>query len=214
MLTRRGVGGLAAAAIILARPALAQAAPLRIGLMLPYSGTFAQLGENITTAFELHLAERGGRLGGRAVTVIKLDDGSDPAAAPQNVNRLLNRDKADVLVGTVHSGVVMALVQAARDKGVPLVIPNAGNVAASRELCSESVFRTSSATGSRPTAWARRWPATGVKRAARVTWGPRAAGVPAPGSVHRPPRRPALGRRAADGRHRPRPDDQPAAADP
>ncbi len=143
MLTRRCVGGLAAAAIILARPALAQAAPLRIGLMLPYSGTFAQLGENITTAFELHLAERGGRLGGRAVTVIKLDDGSDPAAAPQNVNRLLNRDKADVLVGTVHSGVVMALVQAARDKGVPLVIPNAGNVAASRELCSENVFRTS-----------------------------------------------------------------------
>ena len=169
MLTRRGLGGLAAAAALV-RPALAQAAPLRIGLMLPYSGTFAQLGENITTAFELHLAERGGKLGGRSVAVIKLDDGSDPAAAPQNVNRLLNRDKADVLVGTVHSGVVMALVQAARDKGVPLVIPNAGNVAASRDLCSESVFRTSFSNWQPAYGMGKALAATGVKRAAWVTW--------------------------------------------
>ena len=140
--SRRTLGGLAAAAI-LARPALADSAPLRIGLMLPYSGTYAQLGESITAGFDLYLAERGGKLGGRPVTILKLDDQSDPATAPQNVNRLLTRDKAEVLVGTVHSGVVMALVQAAREKGVPLIIPNAGNVAASRDLCSASVFRTS-----------------------------------------------------------------------
>lgn len=171
-LTRRALGGLAAgaAAGTMARPALAQGVPLRVGLMLPYSGTFAQLGENITTAFEMHLAERGGKLGGRSVTVMKLDDGSDPAAAPQNVNRLLNRDKADVLVGTVHSGVVMALVQAAREKGVPLIIPNAGNVAASRELCSESVFRTSFSNWQPAYGMGKALAATGVKKAAWVTW--------------------------------------------
>ena len=171
-LTRRGLGGLAlgAAAGTLARPALAQAAPLRVGLMLPYSGTFAQLGENITAAFEMHLAERGGKLGGRAVTVVKLDDASDPAAAPGNVNRLLNRDKADVLVGTVHSGVVMALVQAAREKGVPLIIPNAGNIAASRELCSASVFRTSFSNWQPAYGMGKALAATGVKKVAWVTW--------------------------------------------
>ena len=169
-LTRRAaLAGLAATGA-LARPALAQAAPLRVGLMLPYSGTFAQLGDSITTAFEMHLAERGGKLGGRAVTVVKLDDGSDPAAAPQNVKRLLERDKADVLVGTVHSGVVMALVQAAREKGVPLIIPNAGNVAASRELCSDSVFRTSFSNWQPAYGMGKALAATGVKRAAWVTW--------------------------------------------
>ncbi len=168
-LTRRELGGLAAAGV-LARPALAQAAPLRVGLMLPYSGTFAQLGENITSAFEMHLAERGGKLGGRAVTVVKLDDASDPAAAPGNVNRLLNRDKADVLVGTVHSGVVMALVQAAREKGVPLIIPNAGNVAASRDLCSESVFRTSFSNWQPAYGMGKALAASGVKKAVWVTW--------------------------------------------
>ncbi len=168
-LTRRGLGGLVAAAAF-AGSVRAQAAPIRVGLMLPYSGTFAQLGDSITQAFEMHLAERGGKLGGRAVTIIKLDDASDPAAAPQNVNRLLNREKADVLVGTVHSGVVMALVQAAREKGVPLVIPNAGNVAATRELCSESVFRTSFSNWQPAYGMGRALAASGVKRAAWVSW--------------------------------------------
>ena len=168
-LTRRGLG-VAAVATVLARPAIAQAAPLRVGLMLPYSGTFAQLGENITTAIELYLAERGGKFGGRAITLIKLDDASDPAAAPQNVNRLLNRDKADVLIGTVHSGVVMALVQASREKGVPLIIPNAGNVAASRELCAESVFRTSFTNWQPAYGMGKALAATGIKKAAWVTW--------------------------------------------
>ena len=156
----------------LALPAIAQSggAPLKVGLMLPFSGTFAALGENIAAAFEMHLAERGGKLGGRPVSVIRLDDQSDPAAAPQNVNRLLSRDKADVLVGTVHSGVVMALVQASREKGVPLIIPNAGNVAASRELCADSVFRTSFTNWQPAYGMGLAVAKTGVKKAAWVTW--------------------------------------------
>ena len=115
-ISRRGMLA-GAAAVALGRRAIAQGAPIKIGLMLPFSGTFAALGENIAAAFELCLAERGDRLGGRAVTLVRLDDESDPAKAPQNVNRLLERDKVDVLIGTVHSGVVMALVQAAREQG-------------------------------------------------------------------------------------------------
>ena len=46
--------------------AIAQGAPLKVGLMLPYSGTFAKLGENITHAVEMVIAEKGGKLGGRA----------------------------------------------------------------------------------------------------------------------------------------------------
>ena len=160
-------GGAAAA---LARPAIAQGAPLKVGLMLPFSGTYAQLGENIAIAFELLLAEKGGKLGGRTVQVIRLDDESDPSKAVQNVNRLLNRDKADVLVGTVHSGVVMAMVQAAREKGVPLVIPNAGNVAATRDLCAPSVFRTSFSNWQPAYGMGRALAAQGVKRAAWVSW--------------------------------------------
>ena len=45
--------------------AFAQAQKIRIGLMLPYTGTYAQLGAAITNGFKLAVNQRGGRLGGR-----------------------------------------------------------------------------------------------------------------------------------------------------
>ncbi|MEI7713178.1 MAG: ABC transporter substrate-binding protein [Rhodospirillales bacterium] len=169
-LSRRTVLGGALAAGALGRPAIAQGAPLKVGLMLPFSGTFAALGENIAAAFELCLAENGGKFGGRSVTVVRLDDESDPSKAPANVNRLLGRDNVDALIGTVHSGVVMALVQAAKEKEVPLIIPNAGNVAATRELCSPSVFRSSFSNWQPAYGMGKVLAAKGVKKAAWVTW--------------------------------------------
>lgn len=154
----------------LAMPALAQPATLRIGLMLPFSGTFAALGEAIAAAFNLHLKELGGKMGGRTVELVRVDDESDPAKAPSNVNRLLGREKVEALVGTVHSGVVMALVQAAREQQVPLIIPNAGNVAATRELCSPSVFRSSFSNWQPAYGMGKALAAKGVKKAAWVTW--------------------------------------------
>ena len=67
-------GALAAATTVPTGWAIAQAKPLKVGLMLPYSGTFAQLGENITHAIELYIAEKGGKLGGRELQIIKVDD--------------------------------------------------------------------------------------------------------------------------------------------
>lgn len=163
-----GTGALFAAP--LARPALAQGAPVRIGLMLPFSGTFASLGENIAAAFEMYLAEKGGKLGGRAVQVVRLDDESDPAKSVQNVNRLVGRERVGALVGTVHSGVVMALVQASRERGVPLIIPNAGNAAATRELCAPTIFRTSFTNWQPAFAIGKALADRGVRRAAWVTW--------------------------------------------
>ncbi len=49
-----------------ARPAFAQAKPIKVGLLLPYSGTYAQLGEAITRAMELYVKQQGGTLAGRA----------------------------------------------------------------------------------------------------------------------------------------------------
>jgi ABC-type branched-subunit amino acid transport system substrate-binding protein len=67
-----------------------------------------------------------------------------------NANRLVQRDKVDVLIGTVHSGVQMGIQKVARDSGVLNLIPNAGVHAATRALCAPNVFRTSF-TNSQPT---------------------------------------------------------------
>ena len=112
--------------------------------MLPYSGTFAKLGENITYAIEM-LDRREGRQARRprASRFIKLDDESKPENAPQNADRLVKRDEVDVLIGTVHSGVQMGIHKVVQESGTLTIVPNAGNVAVTRELCAKNVFRSS-----------------------------------------------------------------------
>lgn len=140
-----GAAGVAGASALSAfpRPAIAQGAPLRIGFMLPYSGTFAKLGQFIDNGFRLYVEGKGGKLGGRTVTFLQLDDESKPENGTDNMNRLVSRDKVDVVVGTVHSGVVMAMVKVARDTNTMLIIPNAGANDATGPLCAASIFRTS-----------------------------------------------------------------------
>lgn len=136
-------GLLTGGALLPRHPALAQAQKIRLGLMLPYTGTYAQLGAAITNGFKLALAERGGKVAGREIDYFTVDDESDPAKAPENTNRLVQRDKVDVLVGTVHSGVQMGMLKVAKESGTLLIIPNAGLDAATGALCAPYIFRTS-----------------------------------------------------------------------
>ena len=110
----RLIGAAAAALLLPAAPALAQQPKLRVGLMLPYSGTYTSVGVNITNGFKLAVEENGGKLGGREVEYFTVDDESDPAKAPDNASKLIKRDQVDVLVGTVHSGVALAMAKVAR----------------------------------------------------------------------------------------------------
>jgi branched-chain amino acid transport system substrate-binding protein len=124
-------------------PALAQGVPLKVGLMLPYSGTFAKLGKFVDDGFRLYVEQQGGKLGRRDVSFVQVDDESKPEAATDNMNRLVGREKVDVVVGTVHSGVAMAMVKVARDTNTMLIIPNAGANEATGPMCAPHVFRTS-----------------------------------------------------------------------
>ncbi len=92
-------------------------AKLKVGLMLPYTGTFAALGNAIENGFRLYVAEQGGKLGGREIEFVKVDDESDPAKATDNVNKLVKRDSVDVIIGTVHSGVATAMARVAKESG-------------------------------------------------------------------------------------------------
>ena len=127
----------------LPRFAIGAPAHIKVGLMLPYSGTYALLGNNITDGFRLRLAELGEKLGGAEVEFVRVDDESSPPKAKDNAAKLIVKDKVDVLIGTVHSGVAEAMVQVAREEGTPTIVPNAGSNRLTRELCAPNVFRTS-----------------------------------------------------------------------
>jgi branched-chain amino acid transport system substrate-binding protein len=133
----------AAATVVPRFHAFAQSQKLRVGIMLPYTGTYAQLGTAITNGFKLVVNQRGGKLAGRELEYFTVDDEADPAKAPENTNKLVQRDKVDVLVGTVHSGVQMGMVKIAKETNTLLIIPNAGLDAATGALCAANIFRTS-----------------------------------------------------------------------
>ena len=135
--------GAASTGLMLPVTSRAQSGKVRVGFMLPYTGTFSQLGAAIENGFRMAIDEQGGKLGGRDIEYFKVDDESDPSKGIENASKLVQRDKVDVLVGTVHSGVQMGIHKVARDSGVLSLIPNAGVHAATRGLCAPNVFRTS-----------------------------------------------------------------------
>src|ERR1700741_1778022 len=69
-------------------PAIAQGAPVKDGFMLPYTGTYAQRAKNMDNAFRQYVAEKGDKLGGRAVEYVMVDDQADPSKATDNMNKL------------------------------------------------------------------------------------------------------------------------------
>ena len=163
--------GLLAASALLPQPfAIAQSPKIRVGLMLPYTGTYAQLGTAITNGFKLAVNERGGKLGGRELEYFTVDDESDPAKATDNANKLVTRDKVDVLIGTVHTGVEMGIVKVVRESGTLHINPNAGAGAATGALCAPNIFRTSFSN------WQPAYPMgkvladRGIKKVVTLTW--------------------------------------------
>jgi branched-chain amino acid transport system substrate-binding protein len=161
----------AAALAALTATATAQAAePLKVGLMLPYTGTYAALGDAIENGFKLYVAEQGGKLGGREVQYFKVDDESEPPKATDNVNKLIKRDKVDVIVGTVHSGVAMAMARAARESGTLLVVPNAGANDVTGAMCANNIVRSSFSNWQPGYATGEAMAKKGIKTAVTITW--------------------------------------------
>ena len=85
--------GAASSGLIL--PARAQSAKIRIGLMLPFTGTFAQLGIACDNGFRMALQEKGNKLGGREIEYFKVDD-----YACKVVNRGIEEKRKICSIGT------------------------------------------------------------------------------------------------------------------
>ena len=144
--------------------------PIKVGFMLPYTGTYASLGNMIESGFKLYVQEQGGKLGGREIQYFKVDDESEPSKGTDNVNKLIKRDNVDVLVGTVHSGVALAMAKAAKDNNTLLIIPNAGADAITGPLCAPNIVRSSFSNWQPAFAMGKVAADKGSKRAMTITW--------------------------------------------
>lgn len=160
----------ALAAALAASAAQAADGKLKVGLMLPATGTFAALGAAIENGFKLYVAEQGGKLGGREIEYVKVDDESSPPKATDNVNKLIKRDNVDVIIGTVHSGVAMAMAKAAKQSGTLLIVPNAGANDVTGAMCAPNIFRSSFSNWQPGYAMGEAVGKRGHKKVVTITW--------------------------------------------
>jgi len=169
---RRILGGLSIvlAGVLLSVSAFAAPAPIKVGVLIPLSGTFAVPGEGVLNGLRLAIDDNGGTLGGREVQYEIIDSEADPSRGVANMQRLVSGANVDVVVGPVHSGVALAAIKVARESGVPLLIPNAGLDVATRQMCAPNIFRTSFSNWQPGYAMGQAAAQQGIKEAVAMTW--------------------------------------------
>ena len=115
-----------AAAVTLA-PAAVAAKDVKVGVITPYSGGSAQLGEQMDPGMMLYYNEHKGELGGNTITLIKRDSkGPNADTAKVLAQELITREHVQILAGLIYSPNAMAIAPLITEAKVPTIIMNAG----------------------------------------------------------------------------------------
>ena len=111
---------------ILFTSSLSKAENIKIGLLLPYSGAVAIIGEEITNALELAFEEVNFEVSGRKLEIIRADSEYKPNIALKKARELISSEKVDILAGTVSSSVALAVRDLVVATKTPFIVANAG----------------------------------------------------------------------------------------
>ena len=136
---------LAAAAMLLGTvvtPALAQE-KIKLGVIVTLSGPAAALGQQVRDGFALAVKDLGGKMGGRDVEVVVVDDELKPDAAVTKVKGLLEREKVDFVVGPIFSNILQAIHRPITESKTFLISPNAGPSTFAGKDCNPFFYVTS-----------------------------------------------------------------------
>jgi branched-chain amino acid transport system substrate-binding protein len=132
----------ASALALMAGPATAQN-KVKIGFIATMSGPGGAIGKDMEDGFRLGIDHAGGKLGGLEPDVIIGDDQLKPEVGIQLVDKMLNRDKVDLMAGVIFSNVMMAIYKPVIDAKTFLISTNAGPSPIAGAQCSPYFFSTS-----------------------------------------------------------------------
>jgi branched-chain amino acid transport system substrate-binding protein len=135
------IAGLAAAALVSFGAHAAD--PLKIGFLSTLSGPAGGIGVEIRDGFNLALKMAGGKLGGLPTEVVVADDGLNPENGRQLAERMLRRDRVNLMTGIVFSNVMLAVWPTIEQAKVFYVAPNATPTSISGKGCSPYFFSAS-----------------------------------------------------------------------
>jgi branched-chain amino acid transport system substrate-binding protein len=129
----------------------AQAEELRIGLIAPMTGIFAQVGKDMADGFQLYLDQHNNKLGGADVKLIVEDEQGKPDIAVTRAKKLILQDKVQMFIGGLlaSTGYALAPVSTADKTLYISSVPSADDLT-QRELSKYPYFFRTSWTSSQP----------------------------------------------------------------
>lgn len=116
---------------------------IKIGYIATMSGPTASLGTDILDGFKLGIKHCGDKLGGLPVELVIGDDQLKPDVGVQVANRMIEKDKVDMVTGIVFSNVMMAVAKPITDAGIFLISANAGPSPLAGKGCLPNFFAVS-----------------------------------------------------------------------
>lgn len=118
-------------------------ATIRVGLVIPQSGVYASLGTDLQRGWELWLEQHGGQLGPYPVETVVADEGESPQTGVPAVQRMLQAENVDVVVGVVNSATALGVRDLMAEAGKLLVVTNAGAEDLTQRFRTPYIWRTS-----------------------------------------------------------------------
>lgn len=116
---------------------------IKVGLVVPQSGVYAALGEDMTRGWNLWLDANGGKFGDHTVETVAVDEGETPQTGVPAVQRVIQQDNVDVVVGLVNSATALGVKDLLTESKKLLVVTNAGAGALTGPDRTPYIWRTS-----------------------------------------------------------------------
>jgi branched-chain amino acid transport system substrate-binding protein len=135
------IAGLASAVLLACNAHAAD--QLKIGFLSTLSGPAGGIGVEIRDGFNLALKHAGGKLGGMPTEVVVADDTLNPDTGRQLVERMLRRDRVNLMTGIVFSNVMLAVWPTIQQAKVFYVAPNSTPTLITGKGCSPYFFSAS-----------------------------------------------------------------------
>jgi len=126
-------------------PALAQA-PIKVGLLAPLVGPFAQIGKDMVAGTELYLDEIQYTAGGRKIQLIVEDSAGNPQTALTRARKLIEQDGVHLLTGGLLSSTAYALQPYVDSQKIPTTFPVAAPDDITQRKPAKWIVRTGWAT--------------------------------------------------------------------
>src|SRR5689334_12233154 len=123
-LTRRAAlqgGAVSALSAGLPLPAIAEAKPIKIGLLTIKTGPLASAGIQMEQGTTLFLKDRNHTLAGRKAELVVGDTGGSPAGAKTKAQELIERDRVDLIFGPLAAFELLAISDYVAGQKMPLL---------------------------------------------------------------------------------------------